>query len=121
VPGGSGPDAVAAQGRFEQVEGSAGGLREHLGDLVTRLALQDASRAFGEQHAVNRRELGCRDPSLRFLRPDAAIMVISGVVTLAGQSATAPDHKSVQTFVLIKNDGHWRVTAFQNTRQQVQS
>ncbi len=59
--------------------------------------------------------------SLRFLRPDAAIMVVSGVVTLAGQGATGPDHKSVQTFVLIKNDGRWRVTAFHNTRQQAQS
>ena len=59
--------------------------------------------------------------SLRFLRPDAAIMVVSGVVTLAGQGATGPDHKSVQTFVLIKNDGQWRVTAFHNTRQQAQS
>ena len=59
--------------------------------------------------------------SLRFVRPDVAIMVISGVVTLAGQSATGPDHESVQTFVLIKNGSRWRVTAFHNTRQQVQS
>jgi uncharacterized protein (TIGR02246 family) len=59
--------------------------------------------------------------SLRFVRPDVAIMVISGVVTLAGQSATGPDHESVQTFVLTKNANRWRVAAFQNTRQQVQS
>ena len=57
--------------------------------------------------------------SLRFARPDVAIMVIPGVVTLAGQSATGPDHESVQTFVLIKNGNRWRVAAFQNTRQQV--
>ncbi|MGE5136397.1 MAG: hypothetical protein ACM32E_26330 [Gemmatimonadota bacterium] len=49
-----------------------------------------------------------------------AIMVIAGVVTPAGQRAADPDHASVQTFVLVK-DGHcWRVTAFHNTRQQVQ-
>jgi uncharacterized protein (TIGR02246 family) len=58
--------------------------------------------------------------SLRFVRPDVAIMVIPGVVTLTGQSATGPDHESVQTFVLTKNDNRWRVTAFQNTRQQAQ-
>jgi uncharacterized protein (TIGR02246 family) len=58
--------------------------------------------------------------SLRFLRPDVAIMVISGVVTLDGQSASGPDHESVQTFVLSKNGAGWRVAAFQNTRQQVQ-
>jgi uncharacterized protein (TIGR02246 family) len=59
--------------------------------------------------------------SLRFVRLDVAIMVILGVVTLAGQSATGPDHESVQTFVLIKNGNRWRVAAFHNTRQQVQS
>ena len=57
--------------------------------------------------------------SLRFLRPDVAIMVISGEVTLAGQRATGPDHESVQTFVLSKNGDRWRVAAFQNTRRQV--
>jgi uncharacterized protein (TIGR02246 family) len=60
-----------------------------------------------------------RPESLRFIRPDVAIMVTSGVVTLAGQSATGPE--SVQTFVLIKNGNRWRVAAFHNTRQQVQS
>src|SRR5258708_2362203 len=58
--------------------------------------------------------------SLRFVRPDVAIMVIPGVVTLAGQSATGLDHESVQTFVLIKNASRWRVTAFPNTPQPVQ-
>jgi len=57
--------------------------------------------------------------SLRFVRPDVAIMVIPGEVTLAGQSAT--DHESLQTFVLVKNGDRWRVAAFQNTRKQAQS
>jgi hypothetical protein len=47
-------------------------------------------------------------------------MVTPGVVTPAGQSATAPVHASVQTFVLFKNGNHWRVTDFHNTRQQAQ-
>ena len=57
--------------------------------------------------------------SLRFVRPDVAIMVIPGVVTPAGRNATSPDHGSVQTFVLVKNSSRWRVAAFQNTRQKV--
>jgi uncharacterized protein (TIGR02246 family) len=56
--------------------------------------------------------------SLRFVRPDVAIMTTSGAVTLAGQSATAPNHVSIQTFVLIKTDDRWQITAFHNTRQQ---
>ena len=58
--------------------------------------------------------------SLRFIRPDVAIMVTPGSVTLAGQSATGPDHQSVQTFVLIKNGNRWQATAFHNTRRQAQ-
>ena len=57
--------------------------------------------------------------SLRFVRPDVAIMVISGAVTPAGQSAASPDHQSMQTFVLVKNGSRWRVAAFQNTRRKV--
>lgn len=59
--------------------------------------------------------------SLRFVRPDVAIMVITGAVTRAAQASTGPDHQSVQTFVLTKQASSWRVTAFQNTRQQLQS
>jgi uncharacterized protein (TIGR02246 family) len=58
--------------------------------------------------------------SLRFIRPDVAIMVTSGAVTLADRRATGPDHESVQTFVLTKNGSRWQITAFHNTRQQVQ-
>jgi uncharacterized protein (TIGR02246 family) len=58
--------------------------------------------------------------SLRFVRPDVAIMVTSSAVTLAGQSTTGPDHQSEQTFVLTKNGNRWRVAAFHNTRQQAQ-
>ena len=59
--------------------------------------------------------------SLRFVRPDVAIMVTSGAVTPAGQGATRPDHQSVQTFALVKNDGRWQITAFHNTRRQAPS
>ena len=55
--------------------------------------------------------------TLRFVRPDTAIMVVSGVVTLASQLTTGPDHESVQTFVLVKDGDRWRVTAFHNTRR----
>jgi len=53
--------------------------------------------------------------SLRFVRPDVAVMVTSGAVTLPD---TGPDHASVQTFVLTKNDNRWQITAFHNTRRQ---
>ena len=59
-------------------------------------------------------------PRVRFVRPDVAIMVTSGSVTLADRSAPGQDHQSVQTFALIKSGSRWQVTAFHNTRQQAQ-
>lgn len=90
-----------------------------------RQAIEDGHRRlFGGPLAGSRMALVDDDPearppeSVRFVRPDAAIMVLSGVVTLAGQTAARPDHESVQTFMLTKEGSRWRVAAFQNTRQQ---
>ncbi|TNC23391.1 SgcJ/EcaC family oxidoreductase [Amycolatopsis alkalitolerans] len=61
-----------------------------------------------------------RPESLRLVRPDVAIMVTSGAVTLANEGAPGPDHDSVQTFVLVKNGDRGQITAFHNTRRQAQ-
>jgi uncharacterized protein (TIGR02246 family) len=66
----------------------------------------------GSQLVVN----AARPESLRFVRPDVAILLTSGAVTLADQVATGADHDSVQTFVLVKKDDCWQITAFHNTR-----
>ncbi|HEX4834242.1 MAG TPA: SgcJ/EcaC family oxidoreductase [Trebonia sp.] len=57
-------------------------------------------------------------PSVRFVRPDVAIMVTAGAVTLPRERPAGPGHQSVQTFVVVKDDGRWQVAAFQNTREQ---
>lgn len=57
--------------------------------------------------------------SLRFVRPDVAIMVNPGGVTLSGQTEPGEGRESVQTTVLTKDEGSWRVAAFHNTRRQV--
>jgi hypothetical protein len=36
----------------------------------------------------------------------------------AGQAAAPPDRQSVNTIVLVKRDGAWRIRAFQNNRVQ---
>ena len=89
-----------------------------------RQAIEDGHRPLFEGPFAGSRMVlagdgaGSAPGSLRFVRPDVAIMVTSGAVTLAGQRAAGPDHASVQTFVLVKTASGWRVTAFQNTRQQ---
>jgi uncharacterized protein (TIGR02246 family) len=90
-----------------------------------RQAIEDAHRRLFDGPLAGSRMVlvddDARPESLRLIRPDVAIMVTPGLVKLAGQSATDPDHQSVQTFVLIKNRNRWRVAAFHNTRQQVHS
>ena len=93
-----------------------------------RQAIEDAHRALfagplaGSVMALVGDGAGSAPPeSIRFVSPDVAIMVISGAVARADQSAWRPDHRSVQTFVLTKNGGTWRVAAFHNTRQQAEA
>jgi uncharacterized protein (TIGR02246 family) len=83
-----------------------------------RQAIEDGHRRLFDGPLAGSRMVLVDDDteSLRFIRPDVAIMVTSGAVTPAGQSATSPDHQSVQTFVLIKSGDRWRIAAFQNTR-----
>jgi uncharacterized protein (TIGR02246 family) len=89
-----------------------------------RQAIEDAHRRLFDGPLAGSRMVLLHDDaesappeSLRFVRPDTAIMVVTGAVTLASQIATGPDHQSVQTFVLTKNSDRWRVTAFHNTRR----
>jgi uncharacterized protein (TIGR02246 family) len=88
-----------------------------------RRAIEEGHRRlFAGPLAGSRMSLGDTDSapprSLRFIRPDVAIMVTAGAVTPARQHAAGPDHESVQTFVMIKNGDRWQVAAFHNTRQQ---
>jgi uncharacterized protein (TIGR02246 family) len=89
-----------------------------------RQAIEDAHRRLFDGPLAGSRMVLVSDEaesgppeSLRFVRPDTAIMVVSGAVTLASQIATGPGHQSVQTFVLVKDSERWRVTAFHNTRR----
>jgi uncharacterized protein (TIGR02246 family) len=56
--------------------------------------------------------------TLRFLAPDVALFHSSGGVRWPGQEQAPAEQNSVQTFVLVKQDDQWRITAFQNTRVQ---
>ncbi|RZQ60381.1 SgcJ/EcaC family oxidoreductase [Amycolatopsis suaedae] len=56
------------------------------------------------------------EPSVRFPRPDVALVLVGGTSVLAGQEPD-PARASVVSFVLVRDDGRWRVAAFQNTRR----
>jgi uncharacterized protein (TIGR02246 family) len=89
-----------------------------------RQAIGDAHRPLLEGSLAGSRLIvvddanSARPESLRFVRPDVAIMVTSGAVMLADQAVMGPDHGSVQTFVLVKEGDRWQISAFHNTREQ---
>jgi uncharacterized protein (TIGR02246 family) len=52
--------------------------------------------------------------SIRFVGADAAIVISKGAVLLAGQTEPAVESRALETWVLSKQDGNWRVEAFHN-------
>jgi uncharacterized protein (TIGR02246 family) len=53
---------------------------------------------------------------VRFLSPDVALMHAVGRTVMRGKSEPVPERDSIQTLVAIRQDGGWRLAAFQNTR-----
>lgn len=103
-------DAAGYASLFVAWNGSYGRGRQRIEDAHRRLF--DGPLAGSRMVLVDAAPLA----SPRFIRPDAAIVVVPGAVTRASERATGPDHNAVQTFVLTRNDERWLVAAFQNTR-----
>jgi uncharacterized protein (TIGR02246 family) len=53
---------------------------------------------------------------VRFLSPDIVLMHAVGSTVMRGKSEPSPERDSIQTLVAIRQDGEWRLAAFQNTR-----
>jgi uncharacterized protein (TIGR02246 family) len=53
---------------------------------------------------------------VRFLSPDVALMHAVGGTVMRGKSKPVPERDSIQTLVATRQDGEWRLAAFQNTR-----
>jgi uncharacterized protein (TIGR02246 family) len=53
---------------------------------------------------------------VRFLSPDVAVMHAVGGTVMRGKSRPSPERDSIQTLVATREDGEWRLAAFQNTR-----
>ena len=57
-----------------------------------------------------------RVKDVRFLSPDVALMHAVGGTVMRGKSEPSPERDSIQTLVAIRQDGEWRLAAFQNTQ-----
>jgi uncharacterized protein (TIGR02246 family) len=53
---------------------------------------------------------------VRFVRPDVAVVVVGGGSSLTGADTADEGRESTVSFVLVREDGEWLITAFQNTR-----
>ena len=72
-------------------------------------------RGFGFIFARSRLTIG--EISVRFLKPDVAVVHVQWTMTgaLGPTGGAAPPQRGIQTQVLLKQGGVWRIDAFQNT------
>ena len=59
--------------------------------------------------------------SVRFLRPDVALMHTLSKVLKPGESDASPEPEAIQTWTVSKHGNEWLVDAFHNTPSQRQS
>jgi uncharacterized protein (TIGR02246 family) len=58
------------------------------------------------------------DADIQFITPDVAIVIVTGAARLAGQPTAPADRQSINTNIVVKQNGTWRIRAFQNNRVQ---
>ena len=63
-------------------------------------------------------EGGSTGAKIRFLSPGVAIVIAGGTSRLEGQEQPPPERQSINTSVVVKRDGKWLITGFQNSRVQ---
>lgn len=56
------------------------------------------------------------EAKVRFVRPDVAVAVVGGGSSLTGAEVADEGRESTVSFVLVREEGEWLITAFQNTR-----
>jgi uncharacterized protein (TIGR02246 family) len=61
----------------------------------------------------------CKVRKIRFVAADVAVVTSEGGVLFAGQAEPDAASRALETWVLSRQDGAWRVQAFHNCPQQV--
>jgi uncharacterized protein (TIGR02246 family) len=95
-------DYIDVTGTRTQGGAAIGQLHQFLWDRFLKGSILDASS----------------DADVQLITPDVAIVIATGAARLAGQATAPADRQSINTTMLIKRDGVWRIRAFQNSRVQ---
>ena len=80
-----------------------------------RVAIAESHRPLFEGFMRGSR-LSSQTTAVRFLTPEVALVHGRGAVIQRRQKQASRRALSVQTMVVIRQDGRWLITAFQNTR-----
>ncbi|SED29714.1 conserved hypothetical protein [Amycolatopsis tolypomycina] len=83
-----------------------------------REAIESSHRALfeGSLRGVKLTASPGRAAKVRFVRPDVAVAVVGGGSSLTGAEVGDEGRESTVSFVLVREEGEWLITAFQNTR-----
>ncbi|MGW7531219.1 SgcJ/EcaC family oxidoreductase [Amycolatopsis sp. NPDC054798] len=85
--------------------------------FIGRQAIADSHRELFQGPLKGSKLTGFGEPRVRFLRDDVAVIVAGGGSSLTGgDDPAAEGRESALTYVLVRGDEGWRITAFQNTR-----
>jgi uncharacterized protein (TIGR02246 family) len=86
-------------------------------NMPGRAQIESGHRALFEGPLKGSKLTGLGAPAkVRFVRPDVAVVVVGGGSSVAGADITDEGRESTVSFVLVREDGEWLITAFQNTR-----
>jgi uncharacterized protein (TIGR02246 family) len=66
--------------------------------------------------ALKKTQLIVEVSKVRLMSPDVALLQTTGGILWPGQTEPAPGNLGIQSFVVIKELGTWKVALFQNTR-----
>ena len=58
------------------------------------------------------------EADIQLIGADVALVIAGGTSRLDGQAAAPDERQSINTTVLVRRDGAWRIRAFQNNRVQ---
>ena len=124
-------DEAAVRGLYQQL---MDGWNQGSGDAFAAVFTEDGDLvAFDGTHFKGRKEIAPFHQQLfdkwmkgsrlvgqvervRFLSPDVSLLHAVGGTVMRGKTKPSPERDSIQTLVATRQNGEWRLAAFQNTR-----